>query len=83
VVVTVPRVLETLREKVKTDAQISDDQINAAEGRHFLRNWWTFRKVHRQFGWRLWAFITGGATLESETETSGGASATRSFRVTA
>ena len=69
VVVTVPRVLETLREKVKTDAQISDDQLRAAGSRHFLRNWWTFRKVHRQFGWRLWAFISGGATLESETET--------------
>ena len=69
VVVTVPRVLETLREKVKTDAHISDDQLIAAENRHFLRNWWTFRKVHHQFGWRLWAFISGGATLESETET--------------
>lgn len=69
VVVTVPRVLETLREKVKTDAHISDDQLSTAEQRHFLRNWWTFRKVHRQFGWRLWAFISGGATLESETET--------------
>jgi long-chain acyl-CoA synthetase len=69
VVVTVPRVLETLREKVKTDAQISNAQLATAESRHFLRNWWTFRKVHRQFGWRLWAFISGGATLENETET--------------
>ena len=69
VVVTVPRVLETLREKLKTDAQVSDRQLAAARDRHFLRNWWTFRKVHRQFGWRLWAFISGGATLESETET--------------
>ncbi len=67
VVVTVPRVLETLREKVKAD--LTDDQIRAARGRHFLRNWWAFRKIHRQFGWRFWAFITGGATLESETET--------------
>jgi len=67
VVVTVPRVLETLREKVKTE--LSEDQIRAAEGRHFLRNWWSFRKIHRQFGWRFWAFIAGGATLESDTET--------------
>jgi long-chain acyl-CoA synthetase len=66
-VVTVPRVLETLREKVK--AEVSDDQLRAASGRHFLRNWWAFRKIHRQFGWRFWAFVTGGATLESETET--------------
>jgi long-chain acyl-CoA synthetase len=65
-VVTVPRVLETLREKVK--AEVSDDQLRAASGRHFLRNWWAFRKIHRQFGWRFWAFVTGGATLESETE---------------
>src|SRR3954451_9468940 len=67
VVVTVPRVLETLREKIKVD--VSDDEVQAARTRHFLRNWWTFRKIHRQFGWRFWAFITGGATLESETET--------------
>ena len=35
VVVTVPRVLETLREKVKTDAHISYDQIRTAQNRHF------------------------------------------------
>jgi long-chain acyl-CoA synthetase len=67
VVVTVPRVLETLREKIKSE--VSDNQIKAARSRHFIRNWWTFRKIHRQFGWRFWAFITGGATLESDTET--------------
>jgi long-chain acyl-CoA synthetase len=67
VVVTVPRVLETLLEKIKAD--LSDDQIRAARNRHFIRNWWTFRNIHRQFGWRFWAFITGGATLESDTET--------------
>lgn len=69
VVVTVPRVLETLREEVsRKDAKI-ETKLAAAEGRHFLRNWWTFRSVHRRFGWRFWAFITGGATLESDTET--------------
>ena len=67
VVVTVPRVLETLREKIK--AEVSDEQIRAAEGRHFLKNWWAFRNIHHQLGWRFWAFITGGATLESDTET--------------
>jgi long-chain acyl-CoA synthetase len=76
VVVTVPRVLETLREEVsrkdartqRQDAKI-EDRLAASEGRHFLRNWWTFRDVHRRFGWRFWAFVTGGATLESDTET--------------
>jgi len=68
VVVTVPRVLETLREKLQIDLKLSDDQLDAAESRHFLRNWWSFRNIHRRFGWRFWAFITGGATLESDTE---------------
>jgi len=67
VVVTVPRVLETLREKIRVD--VSDDELRAAKNRHFLRNWWAFRNVHRQFGWRFWAFVTGGATLETDTET--------------
>src|SRR5215210_5954968 len=68
VVVTVPRVLETLREKVLSDSALTGDQLDAAEGHHFLRNWWAFRAIHHQFGWRLWAFISGGATLESDTE---------------
>lgn len=68
VVITVPRVLETLREKIQNDLKLSGAQLDAAESRHFLRNWWTFRKIHRRFGWRFWAFITGGATLESDTE---------------
>jgi long-chain acyl-CoA synthetase len=69
VVVTVPRVLETLKEKVTSERRVSNNLLAAAEGRHFLRNWWTFRHIRRRFGWRFWAFITGGATLEADTET--------------
>ena len=66
VLITVPRVLETLREKVAAD--ISADELAAAKERHFARNWWTFRRIHRLFGLRFWAFVTGGATLEADTE---------------
>jgi len=59
--------LETLREKLISE--VSTKQLAAAEGRHFLRNWWAFRRVRRLFGLRFWAFITGGATLETDTET--------------
>src|SRR6185503_7749856 len=65
-VITVPRVLETLREKLITE--VSAEQLAMAEKRHFIRNWWTFRHIRRLFGLRFWAFITGGATLEAETE---------------
>lgn len=67
-IVTVPRVLETLREKILSDYPDLARDLTAAEHRHFLRNWWTFRRIHRRFGWRLWALISGGATLEEEVE---------------
>jgi long-chain acyl-CoA synthetase len=38
-------------------------------GAHPLKRLWTARRIHRYFGWRLWAFVTGGATLSAETET--------------
>ncbi|HEX8140422.1 MAG TPA: AMP-binding protein [Pyrinomonadaceae bacterium] len=74
VVVTVPRLLETLREKIERDQLAQGEgesftrKLEEAEQHHFLRRWWAFRRVHRQFGWRLWAFISGGATLPAETE---------------
>jgi long-chain acyl-CoA synthetase len=74
VVVTVPRLLETLREKIERDQLAQGEgerftrQLEQAEQHHFLRRWWAFRRVHGQFGWRLWAFISGGATLPTETE---------------
>jgi len=74
VMVSVPRVLQSLKQKIERD--LEDDgrledfrrRFRAAEGRHFLRCWWTFRTIHRQFGWKFWAFISGGAALDSETE---------------
>jgi len=39
-----------------------------SEGKHFLRRWWMFRGIRRQFGWKFWAFISGGAALDADTE---------------
>jgi len=74
VLVSVPRVLQSLTQKIERD--LEDDgclehfrrRFRAAEGQRFLRRWWTFRSIHRQFGWKFWAFISGGAALDSETE---------------
>jgi long-chain acyl-CoA synthetase len=75
VLVTVPRMLQSLKGKLERDLE-NDSQLEsfqrqmcASEGRHFLRRWWMFRKIHRQFGWKFWAFISGGASLDAETET--------------
>src|SRR2546426_5428146 len=74
VLVAVPRMLQSLKEKIERDLE-EDGQLSkfretfrSAEGKHFLRRWWIFRRVHRQFGWKFWAFISGGAALDRATE---------------
>jgi long-chain acyl-CoA synthetase len=75
VLVSVPRVLQSLKQKIERDledrGQGEDFQrrYGAAEGKHFLHRWWISRKIRRQFGWKFWAFICGGAALDAETET--------------
>ncbi len=70
VIVLVPRMLRSLREWIERDAA-SDKlkrSLERARNQSFLRRWWTFRRVHRQFGWKFWAFLSGGATLDNKTE---------------
>jgi long-chain acyl-CoA synthetase len=74
VLVSVPRVLESLKQKVERDMEDRGQSENflkqfaAAKDKHFLRRWWIFRRIHRQFGWKFWAMISGGAALDGETE---------------
>ena len=74
VLVTVPRVLQSLKEKIERD--LSDDHrleqfqtaFRASQGKHFLHRWWIFRHIRRKFGWKFWSFISGGAALDRTTE---------------
>jgi long-chain acyl-CoA synthetase len=74
VLVSVPRVLQSLKQKIERDLEDRGEgeafrrRFRLSEKQHYLRRWWTFRKVRRQFGWKFWAFISGGAALDSETE---------------
>ena len=74
VLVTVPRVLQSLKEKIERDLedegtfQNFQRKFREAEGKHFLHRWYIFRRVRRQFGWKFWAFISGGAALDAPTE---------------
>ena len=74
VLVSVPRVLQSLKQKVERDLEDRGAALEfrrrfkSSEKQHFLRRWWTFRKIRRQFGWKFLAFISGGAALDSETE---------------
>lgn len=74
VIVLVPRLLEGLREWMTRDytARGKEDELRtllaSAEGANFLHKWWKFRRAHRRFGWKFWAFLSGGATLDAETD---------------
>jgi long-chain acyl-CoA synthetase len=66
VLISVPRILEVLREYVTALYPETRDVLPA--GTSWLRRWWHYRRVHRLFGWKFWAFITGAAPLPPELE---------------
>ncbi|MGB0104398.1 MAG: AMP-binding protein, partial [Candidatus Sulfotelmatobacter sp.] len=74
VLVSVPRVLQSLKQKIERDLEDHGKmegfrrRFRESEGKHFLHRWWIFREIRRQFGWKFWAFICGGAALDAETE---------------
>src|SRR5439155_6788745 len=74
VIITVPRILDALRDKIESDFEARGKldtlrrDLASSATRHFVRRWWTFRAIHNLFGWKFWAFVSGGATLNPDTE---------------
>jgi long-chain acyl-CoA synthetase len=72
--IAVPRMLDVLRAGIEREFESRGKsswfkrKFASAKGKKFLRRVWIFRKVHRRFGWKFWAFISGGAALSNETE---------------
>jgi long-chain acyl-CoA synthetase len=75
VLVAVPRFIESLQREVEREQEhtgSSDEfreSLQLADREHFLRRWWRFRKIRTKFGWKFWAFISGGAALPEQAET--------------
>ncbi len=74
VVVAVPRLMESLKDKIERDMEAAGKlawfqrRFVAAKDEHFAKRWWRFRQIHNRFGWKFWAFISGGAALAADTE---------------
>jgi long-chain acyl-CoA synthetase len=70
----VPRMMDALRHKLERDLEAEGRlpwfarTFARAEGKPFLRRAWMFRRIHRRFGWKFWALVSGGAALSAETE---------------
>jgi long-chain acyl-CoA synthetase len=72
--IAVPRMLDGLRAGIEREmeargqAEWLEKNLEAATGQKFLRRAWRFHRIHRRFGWKFWAFISGGAALTPKTE---------------
>ncbi|MFN0167893.1 MAG: AMP-binding protein [Bryobacteraceae bacterium] len=66
VLVSVPKILEVLREYVVRQTPEAAERIPG--NTHWLYRWWRYRRVHRLFGYKFWAFIVGAAPLDPDLE---------------
>lgn len=70
----VPRMLDLLRVGIERDFEWRGRgkwfarTFEEAKGKKFLGRAVRFRRIHRRFGWKFWAFISGGAALSGATE---------------
>ena len=74
VLVAVPRFIESLQREIQYKVERDgltrrfNEDFAHAEKEHFLRRWWRFRRIRSRFGWKFWAFISGGAALPEHVE---------------
>lgn len=74
VLIAVPRLIESLQREVERELERDGKlgkfrkEFRVSEGKHFVRRWWKFRRVHGRLGWKFWAFISGGAALPETVE---------------
>ncbi len=68
VAAVVPRVLELLRVHFLSSDPRMQGRLDAVRNQRVWKKWWQMRDVHRRFGFKFWAFVSGGATLPAEVE---------------
>ncbi len=68
VLAAVPRVFTLLKNHLETTRPGLADQIAASEGMRAWKRWWRFRSIHRAFGIKFWALVSGGGALPAQVE---------------
>jgi long-chain acyl-CoA synthetase len=66
VLVSVPKILEVLKDYVIHQVPEAAERVPGKS--HWVRRWWHYRRVHKLFGFKFWAFIVGAAPLDPELE---------------
>ena len=66
VIVCVPKILDVLREHaVRIDPGAAQQPV---ERLAVSERWWRYRRIHRAFGLKFWAFVVGAAPLPADVE---------------
>jgi long-chain acyl-CoA synthetase len=68
VLAAVPRVFALLKTHLETSDPQLAKQLKASKGITAWKRWWRFRAVHRAFGLKFWALISGGGALPGAVE---------------
>jgi long-chain acyl-CoA synthetase len=68
VLATVPRVLAVLKAHLEAADPTLAGRLEQSKGIKAWQRWWRFRAVHRAFGLKFWAFVSGGGALSSPLE---------------
>jgi long-chain acyl-CoA synthetase len=68
VLAAVPRVMALLKTHLETTHPGLEERIAASKGIRAWQRWWRFRDVHREFGLKFWALISGGGALAGPLE---------------
>jgi long-chain acyl-CoA synthetase len=66
VLVCVPKILEVLRDYVLRIAPEAAEP--PPKKMHWAARWWRYRRIHRLFGLKFWAFVVGAAPLDPDVE---------------
>jgi long-chain acyl-CoA synthetase len=68
VLAAVPRVLALLKTHLELTHPGLAETVIASRNIGAMRRWWRFRKLHRAFGLKFWALISGGGALPGPLE---------------
>jgi len=66
VLVSVPKILDVLREHLRHSAPSTSSMTDAPM--HWMKRWWVHRDVHRLFGFKFWSCVVGAAPLDADLE---------------
>jgi long-chain acyl-CoA synthetase len=68
VLAAVPRVMALLKAHLEASDPGLAERLAASQGIRAWQRWWRFRDVHRAFGFKFWALVSGGGALPATLE---------------